>query len=732
MSGAVPIELWWGVGLRLLALVYLIAFYSLYRDLPGLAGPRGIYPVADLVASLRRDYGWRRFFYAPSLLHIASSWRAQQLLLALGAGSAVLALVGAPYSALWFLIAWATFLSFDLAVDLLYPWDALLLEAGVLAVFAPPLLGLPAFGVQEAPHPVLSFAFRFLAFRIVFGFGKFKFFGPGRFASGYLKQFLVTQPLPRPLALVVTRLPLWMHQTALAGLFLVEVVLPWLWLGPVRYRCVPSLAAGGLMLAIQLTGNFGFFNVAMLPVLILAATPQPSAFDLPPGGTAFSLDTAHLLGVALIALALLHFPFNSWIARSWMYWPALDRIGRGVLRPLLFVVRALAPFRLVHAYGVFSPLSGPSLQWVPRFEASCDGIHFAPYRYRYYPSDLAFRGVRVAPLFPRFDHSIIYESMGLGLGNFFGCVVGGGRPHRASRSLYFERVQRRLLEASPEVLALFAQAPLGSARPAAVRVRFQMHLWDGQRFTAQTAGDHLPCATLATCEPLTLPVPETFLFDERVWTYRALGVLDPHTELRAPAAHQLFAFLEKIGAEDQLRSAGAGHVEGVAPGLNQLVPRDVLLDFAEQHRAALREHEPTVFRLAWLLRARSAPLPTEGEFELGLRCLRIALAGRHALESALVAPPAALSSFSLDAAICAFALVRPSWIRFHARKAALRAVTIRENAARAPSFAPGILRVNARLAELFPDHSVALPTFHADRTRGFVFSSPTLSPQQTA
>ena len=226
-----------------------------------------------------------------------------------------------------------------------------------------------------------------------------------------------------------------------------------------------------------------------------------------PSRAAWSFDPAHVAGAALITLGLVQLPFNSWIARSWMYWPQLARSGRGVLRPLLAVVRALAPFRLVHAYGVFSPLSGPSLQWVPRFEASQDGVNFEPYRYRYYPSDVAFRGVRVAPLFPRFDHSIIYEAMGLGLGNLFGCVVGGGRPQRASRALYFERVQRRLLEAAPEVLALFARAPFGGARPAAVRVRFHIHLWDGERFTEHQAGDHLPCATLATCESLALPVP---------------------------------------------------------------------------------------------------------------------------------------------------------------------------------------------------------------------------------
>ena len=214
-----------------------------------------------------------------------------------------------------------------------------------------------------------------------------------------------------------------------------------------------------------------------------------------------------------------------------------------------------------------------------------------------------------------------------------------------------------------------------------------------------------------------------------MWTYRALGALDPAAELQAPSAERLFAFLAEIDAAARLRSVSTFTLDAAMGARGS---HNDLLDFAELHRTALREHERTAFRLAWLLRARSAPLAGEGEFELGLRCLRIALAGRRALAAALADPPTALAAFSLDEAIGAFALLRPSWIRFHAGKAALRSVTLRGSAAKVPSFAPGILRVNARLAELFPDHSIVLPNFTEDRARGFVFSPPPLAPQPTA
>ena len=71
-------------------------------------------------------------------------------------------------------LALITLLSFDIALDLSYPWDCLLFEAGWLALFLPaPQFIYGNFLVLEKPSLLLSFLFRWLLFRVMFGFGKF-------------------------------------------------------------------------------------------------------------------------------------------------------------------------------------------------------------------------------------------------------------------------------------------------------------------------------------------------------------------------------------------------------------------------------------------------------------------------------------------------------------------------------------------------------------------------------
>jgi hypothetical protein len=52
-------------------------------------------------------------------------------------------------------VAWLTMLSLDGVVDLNYPWDCLLLEAGFLALFLPPALPLPALAAAAPPLPAV-------------------------------------------------------------------------------------------------------------------------------------------------------------------------------------------------------------------------------------------------------------------------------------------------------------------------------------------------------------------------------------------------------------------------------------------------------------------------------------------------------------------------------------------------------------------------------------------------
>ena len=117
----------------------------------------------------------------------------------LGAAAGLAMVVGGPWlaqPAAW--VAWLTLLTLDAAVDLNYPWDCLLFEAGALALALPPTLPLPAIAAASPPSPLIRWAFRWLVFRVLFGFGKLKFIGSGPKDSCYVKSFCIGMPLPTP------------------------------------------------------------------------------------------------------------------------------------------------------------------------------------------------------------------------------------------------------------------------------------------------------------------------------------------------------------------------------------------------------------------------------------------------------------------------------------------------------------------------------------------------------
>ena len=130
------------VFLRLLGLVYVIAFLSLWGQLAGLVGAHGILPVGNFLQGAQRTYGADAYHLFPTLAWISSINSSDAGLKFLcGAGAlagllAVLGVVTAPALAL----AWIFYLSLvTVGQDFLsFQWDILLLEIGFLAIFLAP------------------------------------------------------------------------------------------------------------------------------------------------------------------------------------------------------------------------------------------------------------------------------------------------------------------------------------------------------------------------------------------------------------------------------------------------------------------------------------------------------------------------------------------------------------------------------------------------------------------
>ena len=179
----------WGIFTRMLGLVYVIAFASIYPDILALAGSHGISPVQPMLRKIAADFpAPQRYWYFPTLLWISAGDTMLRAIVASGVLAGLVAVVGGPFTPVALLVCWLAYLSLDKAVGLVYPWDALLLEAGFLALFLPPLLPLPSLAAVAEPAPLLAWAFSWLLFRVVFGFGKFKFSGADRHDTSYLPR----------------------------------------------------------------------------------------------------------------------------------------------------------------------------------------------------------------------------------------------------------------------------------------------------------------------------------------------------------------------------------------------------------------------------------------------------------------------------------------------------------------------------------------------------------------
>ena len=160
-----PSELAWGrdpepssyflsrwVFLRLLGLVYVIAFLSLRGQVVGLIGAHGILPISDFLQAVQHNFGSEGYRLFPTLAWISSSDSALKLLCSVGALFGLLVILGVvtgPALAL----AWLCYLSLvTVGQDFLsFQWDILLLEAGFLAIFLAPCVRSSRRGARARP-----------------------------------------------------------------------------------------------------------------------------------------------------------------------------------------------------------------------------------------------------------------------------------------------------------------------------------------------------------------------------------------------------------------------------------------------------------------------------------------------------------------------------------------------------------------------------------------------------
>jgi len=257
-----------------------------------------------------------------------------------------------------------------------------------------------------------------------------------------------TQPLPTPLAWHAHQLPRRFHQVSTAVMFAIELGAPFLIIGPPWARNTAATLIIILMVLIQLTGNYAFFNLLAVALSVLLVDDKTLATifhgfsieALPPSVVPCPPLTNWIgAGVAILILILSLLPMARLfqIQINWPKW-------------LESFFELFEPYRLVNSYGLFSVMTIERPEII--VEGSDDANTWQAYEFKWKPGDVK-RPLRfVAPHQPRLDWQMWFAALGY------------YQNHPWVRNFLI-----RLLEGSPDVLSLVKSNPFPHKPPRYVR-----------------------------------------------------------------------------------------------------------------------------------------------------------------------------------------------------------------------------------------------------------------------
>jgi predicted DCC family thiol-disulfide oxidoreductase YuxK len=429
------------VFLRLMGLIYLSAFISFGVQAQGLIGSHGILPIAELARLISSHSGVERFHEMPMLFWINAGDPAIRLVCWAGAGFSLLlilnvlprlSLLALYVLYLSLLYAGQTFMSFQ--------WDTFLLEAGFLSLL-----------LSFAPTPGI-WLLRWLLFRFMFMSGVVKLLSgdPHWWDLSALSYHFFSQPLPTPLAWYAAHLSSSVVRFATAGMFFVELVLPFLIFCPRRLRFCAAFGILLLQSCILITGNYNWFNLqTMLLCLLLfddaafeTCLPQRLRHVLPRRVRRCPSKAASILvgawGLLLVFVSLVQMD---------------ERFGGSPPAVVRAIDQLIEPMRMVNSYGLFAVMTTERNEII--IEGSDDGVEWREYSFQYKPGDVARRPPWNIPHQPRLDWQMWFAAL--------------DDPRRVN---WFPHFLERLLQNEPTVTALLEKNPFAEKAPQYIRAQF--------------------------------------------------------------------------------------------------------------------------------------------------------------------------------------------------------------------------------------------------------------------
>lgn len=189
-----------------------------------------------------------------------------------------------------------------------------------------------------------------------------------------------------------------------------------------------------------------------------------------------------------------------------------------LVRPLVDFYRLLAPFHVVHSYGVFG-VSIPKKEFTGLvIEGTNTGTVWEQYKFKYFACDPNSVPKFFAPYQPRIDHQIFYEAIKQRTYNF-----NFLNPYNLNKHTWLDRMIQRLLEGSPEVLELLGNNPFPRQPPLLIRVSCYHYNYEKDSKKGWWQREFQYFHTNATTRSRTvfkLPEPSQFHKHNMVWRIR--------------------------------------------------------------------------------------------------------------------------------------------------------------------------------------------------------------------
>src|SRR5665213_3324293 len=396
--------------LRLLGIIYAVAFLVLINEIIPLIGSDGLTPVDLYLKNIIAALGSRSagFIRLPSVFWWFHS--DQSLLFAAWIGFVLSCIVVAGYANIPLLtILWFLYMSFVHVGQEWYGygWEIQLTETGFLAIFLCPLLDMRPFPKHAPPMPIIVL-FRWLIFRIMLGSGLIKIRGDEIWRNGTaLYYHFETQPLPGLLSRWFHFLPHFILKIGVWFNFLAELISPFFVFWPRIARHIAGSVIVLFQITIILSGNLSFLNW-------LTIVPALACFD----DNFWSKILPRKIVIMAEAAQKNEVPSRPMLTTAWVITAVVALLSIqpafNLLSPGQVMNTSYDPLDLVNTYGAFGTVGQERLNVI--FEATMDenpndSANWKPYVYRGLPVYLNKRPSQIAPYQLHLDWQMWFASM---------------------------------------------------------------------------------------------------------------------------------------------------------------------------------------------------------------------------------------------------------------------------------------------------------------------------------